>query len=137
MAKGDSRVIPTERELQTFDLNDPAVVDLIHRAQEGDLRDRQLTVRQALKKYKRAVFWAMILSTSLIMEGYDVVRKAFANVPALDVRMRLNCTIGNCTVISEAPTCGWDFLFVLIPARSRLFMARSSLKIASAFMTKL
>jgi SP family general alpha glucoside:H+ symporter-like MFS transporter len=30
-------------------------------------------VRQALSKYKKAVFWAMFLSTSLIMEGYDLV----------------------------------------------------------------
>jgi SP family general alpha glucoside:H+ symporter-like MFS transporter len=48
-------------------------VDLIHHAQASDEADRQLTFRQALTKYKKAVFWAMILSTSLIMEGYDVV----------------------------------------------------------------
>ena len=44
------------------------------------MSDKQLTIRQALRKYKKGVFWAMILSTALIMEGYDIVivsRRAF------------------------------------------------------------
>jgi SP family general alpha glucoside:H+ symporter-like MFS transporter len=69
----DSRVIPTELDLKGFDLSSAETVDLIHRAQAGDAADRQLTIRQALRKYKKAVFWAMILSTSLVMEGYDLV----------------------------------------------------------------
>ncbi len=67
------KVVPTIEELQGLDLNDPAIIELIHQAQEGDAADRLLTVGQTLKKYKKAVFWAMILSTSLIMEGYDLV----------------------------------------------------------------
>jgi hypothetical protein len=69
----DEKVIPTVQELAGFDLNDPAVIELIHQAQESDAADRELTIKQALKKYKKAVFWAMLLSTSLIMEGYDLV----------------------------------------------------------------
>lgn len=69
----ESKVVPTEHELRGFDLSDPAVVELIHHAQEGDAADRLLTIPQALKKYKKAVFWALLLSTSLIMEGYDLV----------------------------------------------------------------
>ncbi|KAJ9118915.1 hypothetical protein QFC24_005878 [Naganishia onofrii] len=42
-------------------------------AQEADRVDHELTIRQALRKYKVAVFWAMLLSCALIMEGYDVV----------------------------------------------------------------
>ncbi|CAM1505862.1 Fc.00g114990.m01.CDS01 [Cosmosporella sp. VM-42] len=67
------KVIPTEREFDHIDLNNADTLDLIRHAQESDAADRQLTVRQALKKYKNAVFWAMFLSTSLIMEGYDLV----------------------------------------------------------------
>lgn len=67
------KVVPTEHELQGLDLSNPEIIELIHHAQESDAADRQLTVRQALKKYKKAVFWAMFLSTSLIMEGYDLV----------------------------------------------------------------
>jgi SP family general alpha glucoside:H+ symporter-like MFS transporter len=68
-----AQVVPTEAELKGFDLNNPDIVELIHHAQESDAADRLLTVRQALKKYKKAVFWAMFLSTSLVMEGYDLV----------------------------------------------------------------
>lgn len=67
------KVVPTEHELQGLDLSNPEIIELIHHAQESDAADRLLTVRQALKKYKKAVFWAMFLSTSLIMEGYDLV----------------------------------------------------------------
>lgn len=67
------KVVPSDRELAGFDLNQTSVVELIHHAQESDAADKLLTVRQALKKYKKAVFWAMFLSTSLIMEGYDLV----------------------------------------------------------------
>ncbi|KAI5254627.1 sugar transporter [Aureobasidium subglaciale] len=46
---------------------------LLSQAQASADADSRLTVMQALKKHKKAVFWAMILSTSLIMEGYDLV----------------------------------------------------------------
>lgn len=67
------KVIPTENELQGFDLDNPEIIELIAHAKESDAADRQLTIKQALKKYKKAAFWAMFLSTSLIMEGYDLV----------------------------------------------------------------
>ena len=67
------KVVPTERELKNFELDNPDTVVLIQQAQEGDAADRELTIPQALKKYKKAVFWSCLLSTALIMEGYDVV----------------------------------------------------------------
>jgi SP family general alpha glucoside:H+ symporter-like MFS transporter len=70
---GNETVVPTEDELRNFNPSDRDVVELIRHAQESDAADRLLTVRQALSKYKKAVFWAMFLSTSLIMEGYDLV----------------------------------------------------------------
>lgn len=57
---------PPERSV-----NDAAL--LISQAQAADAADRQLTIMQALKKYKKAVMWSTLLSTALIMEGYDVV----------------------------------------------------------------
>lgn len=73
MEMESEKVVPTDRELRGFELSNPDVIELIHRAQESDAADRLLTIRQALTKYKKAVFWAMFLSTSLIMEGYDLV----------------------------------------------------------------
>jgi SP family general alpha glucoside:H+ symporter-like MFS transporter len=46
---------------------------LVNQAQTNADFDSKLTVMEALKKHKKAVFWAMILSTSLVMEGYDLV----------------------------------------------------------------
>ncbi|KIX01398.1 uncharacterized protein Z518_09124 [Rhinocladiella mackenziei CBS 650.93] len=67
------KIVPTERELKSIELSNLETIELIRYAQESDAADRLLTIGQALKKYKKAVFWAMFLSTSLIMEGYDLV----------------------------------------------------------------
>ena len=67
------QIVPTDRELKEFDLGSPEVIELINDARDSDAADRKLTVREALKKYRKAVFWAMFLSTSLVMEGYDLV----------------------------------------------------------------
>lgn len=69
----DKVIVPTEDEIKVLGLDAGHAHDLIRQAQESDAADRQLSIRQALKKYKKACFWAMILSTSLIMEGYDLV----------------------------------------------------------------
>lgn len=66
-------VVPTEHELKGIELSTADAAELIRHAQESARADAQLTIRQALKKYKKAVFWALFLSTSLIMEGYDLV----------------------------------------------------------------
>lgn len=68
-----AKVMLTERELAHFDLQDPHTLELIEQAKASDAADKKLTVRQALKRYKKAVFWAMFLSLSLVMEGYDLV----------------------------------------------------------------
>lgn len=73
------KVIPTEQGLAGLDLNDPQIHELIQRAQDADAADKKLTVKEALKKYKKAVFWASLLSVSLIMEGYDLVMVRPAN----------------------------------------------------------
>lgn len=70
-------VVPTEDEVRVFDFGSDRTHDLIRQAQEADAADKQLTIKQALKKYPKAVFWSMILSTSLIMEGYDLVIASF------------------------------------------------------------
>ena len=73
MATEQTTIVPTERELNHFQLNDPATIALITRAQTSYEADHKLTIRQAIKKHKTAVFWALILSFALVMEGYDVV----------------------------------------------------------------
>lgn len=67
------RVVPSDREVAELQRAEGQTADLIRQAQESDEADRKLTIRQAISKYKKAVFWAMFLSTSLVMEGYDLV----------------------------------------------------------------
>lgn len=67
------KVVPSEKDLQNFELGNPDTITLIQRAQESDEADRKLTLWAALKKYKKAVLWSCLLSTALVMEGYDIV----------------------------------------------------------------
>lgn len=66
-------IVPTRDEIRVLDFDSDRTHDLIRQAQEADAADKQLTIKEAIKKYKKACFWAMILSTSLVMEGYDLV----------------------------------------------------------------
>ncbi|KAM0190097.1 hypothetical protein ACHAPI_009609 [Fusarium lateritium] len=69
----DTKITPVQEGLGGLDLNSPRTLELIQQAQDADAADKQLTIKEALKKYKKAVFWAGLLSVTLIMEGYDLV----------------------------------------------------------------
>jgi hypothetical protein len=73
MAPEQVTVVPTKEELDHFQLNNRDTITLIQKAQASDAADRELTIPQAFLKYKKAVIWSCLLSTALIMEGYDVV----------------------------------------------------------------
>ncbi|KAJ6438123.1 alpha-glucosides permease MPH2/3 [Purpureocillium lavendulum] len=55
--------------LQNAGLHDKA---LANAALEATVQEHQLGVFEALKTYKRAAFWSILISTTVIMEGYDV-----------------------------------------------------------------
>ncbi|KAH8173569.1 sugar transporter domain-containing protein [Sarocladium implicatum] len=67
-----NQVTLTSVDLSHFDANDPAVLALVEKAKASQDADHQLTVWQAIKKYKVAASWAMFLSTALVMEGFDL-----------------------------------------------------------------
>ncbi|KAL4935912.1 hypothetical protein BDV06DRAFT_228384 [Aspergillus oleicola] len=76
------RVVPPDRQVAGIQNAEGHTANLIRQAQESDEADRKLTIRQAVSKYKKAVFWAIFLSISLIMEGYDlVIITSFYNLP--------------------------------------------------------
>lgn len=70
---GADNIVVNKHTLEGLDLGDPHTIELIQRAQDGNAADRDLTIRQALKKYRKAVLWSLVLSISLVMEGYDLV----------------------------------------------------------------
>ncbi|GAB7353459.1 hypothetical protein MBLNU459_g3919t2 [Dothideomycetes sp. NU459] len=48
--------------------------DLVHaKAAEGAAAEHDISLLQALKKYPKACFWSIAISSSIIMEGYDIV----------------------------------------------------------------
>jgi MFS transporter, SP family, general alpha glucoside:H+ symporter len=40
-------------------------------AQDITQEEKEMTIMQALKIYKKAVLWSLVISTCVIMEGYD------------------------------------------------------------------
>ncbi|KAM0547302.1 hypothetical protein ACHAPJ_010437 [Fusarium lateritium] len=46
--------------------------ELVHEAAVGSDDEQSLTLRQALKIYRKGVFWSLVISTAVIMEGYDM-----------------------------------------------------------------
>lgn len=45
----------------------------VDEAQAANVHEHSLTVRQALRAYPWAVFWSLVVSMSIIMEGYDTI----------------------------------------------------------------
>ena len=66
-------IAPTDGGVHAIKFSSEHVEDLVAQARAADEADQRLTVREAVKHYKTVTFWAIILSTSLIMEGYDLV----------------------------------------------------------------
>jgi MFS transporter, SP family, general alpha glucoside:H+ symporter len=62
-----------DRDVAKLDANTHDTAHLVAQAQASDAADRKLTIWQAVRKYKKAVFWSVFLSTALVMEGYDIV----------------------------------------------------------------
>lgn len=44
---------------------------LVHEADEANERERTMSLRTAFSVYPKAIGWSIVLSSSLIMEGYD------------------------------------------------------------------
>lgn len=40
-------------------------------ARDSDEEEKSMTIREALKYYKKAIFWSLAISLCVIMEGYD------------------------------------------------------------------
>lgn len=46
-------------------------VDINEDAKENDQKDKNMTLTEGLKTFPKAAMWSIILSTALVMEGYD------------------------------------------------------------------
>ena len=48
--------------------------DVVHKAKEGTDAEHNISVKEAFKKYPKAVLFSVIFSTAIVMEGYDLGR---------------------------------------------------------------
>jgi SP family general alpha glucoside:H+ symporter-like MFS transporter len=60
---------PGVQHFQDVDLHDKG---LNNEAHEANAQEHSVGLMEGLKTYRRAAFWAIIISASIIMEGYDV-----------------------------------------------------------------
>lgn len=47
------------------------LLDLVQNAQDGTEQEHHLSLRDAIRIYKKAICWSMLFSLALVMEGYD------------------------------------------------------------------
>ena len=48
--------------------------DVMQKAKEGTDAEHNMSVREAFKKYPKAVLFSVVYSTAIVMEGYDLGR---------------------------------------------------------------
>lgn len=48
-------------------------VEWLSDAQDATVREQSMGIRRALKRYPKAAFWSLAMSTTIIMEGYDTM----------------------------------------------------------------
>ena len=53
--------------------NDVNAVVVTEEARLATSKEHHLTVRQGLKAYRKAIGWSILLSSAVIMEGYDTI----------------------------------------------------------------
>lgn len=47
-------------------------LDMSQNAKENDQKDKNMSLKEGLKTFPKAAMWSVVLSTAIIMEGYDV-----------------------------------------------------------------
>jgi len=78
---------PTESAFRKMSVVNADIAHLLHEAIDATNVEKSMSIRQAFATYPRAVIFSMILSTAIIMEGYDVVLLAnFYAFPSFNAR---------------------------------------------------
>ncbi|KAJ7049352.1 trehalose transport-related protein [Mycena amicta] len=66
-----SGVLHTHADRLAHDIDNYA--EVVRGAAQNDAAEHKMSMREAFRIHKKAVFWSVVLSAALIMEGYDVV----------------------------------------------------------------
>ncbi|OJJ42233.1 hypothetical protein ASPZODRAFT_2122619 [Penicilliopsis zonata CBS 506.65] len=78
----------------------PLLSSLVNNAKQGADLEKKMTLGRALRLYPKAALWSIVLSTALVMEGYDTLLLAnFYALPAFSKKYGvLDATTGSYTV---------------------------------------
>lgn len=49
-----------------------AMDHVIHSAKIATEKEHKMTLLQGIRLYPKAIFWSMLISTCIVMEGYDI-----------------------------------------------------------------
>lgn len=52
--------------------HDKTMNEVIHNARNASDKEHRMTLWQGIKLYPKAVAWSILISTCIVMEGYDV-----------------------------------------------------------------
>jgi MFS transporter, SP family, general alpha glucoside:H+ symporter len=78
---------PTDTVFRKMSVVNPDMPNIINEAKDATDTEKSMSILQAFRTYSKAVMFSMILSTAIIMEGYDVVLLAnFYAFPSFNKR---------------------------------------------------
>lgn len=63
---------PHDPEKHDFDVHGANMDKIVAHAKSAADKEHSMTLMQGLRTYPKAVFWSMLISTCIVMEGYDV-----------------------------------------------------------------
>lgn len=70
------------------------VASLVDKAKQATNAEHDMTVKEALKYHKKAIFWSMVMSATIIMEGYDnILMTSFFAYPSF--QRKYGVPVGN------------------------------------------
>jgi SP family general alpha glucoside:H+ symporter-like MFS transporter len=64
---------PTQSAIRKMSVVNADLPQLLNEANDGTQTEKNMTIMQAFRTYPKAVLFSIILSTAIVMEGYDVV----------------------------------------------------------------
>ncbi|OXG61838.1 MFS transporter, SP family, general alpha glucoside:H+ symporter [Cryptococcus neoformans c8] len=91
--------------------------DVVQSARQGMESEKALSLGESLRRYPRAVAWSVLLSTSLVMEGFDTVLiNTLATKTTLTIPLRSKHLTKNCPASLQSPM--WSMLQSVQSSRS-------------------
>jgi hypothetical protein len=79
-----SEKIDIDNKVRVEDVQHETLNDLFLKANLASEQEKQVGVREAIQKYPKEVFWAIIFALGLVMAGYDaqIISSLYVKYPS-------------------------------------------------------